>query len=308
MSDLNLRNWCFTTFDLESFVVPDTDKNFRYCIYQVEKCPKTQKLHIQGYVEFTRTMRLKKIKELFNDDSMHLEMRQGTREQARNYCRKQESRWAEPIEFGTWEITPGKRLDLAMAREIINKKRKRDELYQDPELDQVMTKYPKWAETVLETKKEEIKVEIELYPWQIEVLGLLDGPPVDRRIIWIWSAKSKTGKTTFFNYCCSKKDILPANGKFSDILYAYDKNEVIWFDYTRAQQGYESYDSLEKFSNHSYHLSTKFRCVKKFVRAHVVVTANHPPDETRLPDRFVVYNIDPPTQQYHPVASYEIND
>ena len=231
---------------------------------------------------------------------MHLEPRQGTRTQARAYCMKEESREEPPKEFGEWQIEPGKRIDLQAARERIYTKRKRDDLYQDPELDQIMTKYPKWAEKVLETKPEVIEVNIELYPWQKEIYSLLEKDPVKRRIIWIWSNQSGTGKTTFYDYCCSKFDVLPAEGKLTDILYAYDKNQVIWFDFARAQEGYESYSTLEKLSNHSYLMSTKYDSRKKYVKSHIVVTSNHPPDEEKLPDRFLIYNVDKPDFERSP--------
>jgi len=292
MSDTGLRNWCFTTFSLPP-KVPEGNKHFRYCVYQIEKCPETDRNHAQGYVEFTRTMRMKAIKTAFQDDSMHLEPRQGSREQARAYCMKEDTRVEPPKEYGTWEVQPGKRIDLAAARETILGKRKRDDLYKDPTLDSIMTKYPRWAENVLSTKHVDRKVEIELYDWQKQVLELLAAEPQHRRIIWIWSTQSNTGKTTFREYCALKYDLLPARGKLTDIIYGYDNEQVIWFDFTRAQSGYESYDSLEELSNHGFKFSTKFQSKKKYIGAHIVVTSNHAPDENRLPNRFLTFNVDP---------------
>lgn len=294
MSDnAGLRNWCFTSYNIEDFVVPDTNKHFRYCVYQVEECPETSQWHIQGYVEFTRTMRMKKIKELFNDSTMHLEPRQGTREQARAYCMKEESRIAEPVELGTWTVTPGKRVDLNVARETILKKRKLDECYADSSLDQITTKYPRWVERIHSTKPVDHQINIQLYPWQEEVFNFLAGAPLHRRIFWIWSSASSTGKTTFRDWVSLQLDVLPASGKLTDILYAYDNNEVVWFDFTRAQEGYESYHTLEELSNIGFKLSTKYQTTRKFVKAHIVVTSNHPPDHGKLPNRFVVYDINP---------------
>jgi len=292
MSDTSgLRNWCWTTYQLP-VKVPETNKYHRYTVYQLEKCPETQRVHAQGYTEFTRTMRMRAVKEAFSDDTIHLEPRQGTRQQARVYCMKEESREEAPKEFGEWMVEPGKRIDLVQARSKILEKRKRDDLYQDPDLDQIMTKYPKWAERVLDTKPIQHTIDIELRPWQQEVVTLLDLPPKHRRIIWIWSNESGTGKTTFCDYCSTKYDVLPADGKLPDLLYAYDNNQIIWFDFSRAQQGYESYHILEKLSNHSFHLSTKYEPRKKWIQAHIVVTSNHPPAEEKLPQRFHIIHID----------------
>lgn len=293
-----LRNWCWTTYTLP-VKVPETNKHHRYTVYQIEKCPETGKIHAQGYTEFTRTMRMKAVKDAFEDNTLHLEPRQGTRNQARQYCMKEESREEAPKEFGEWMVEPGKRIDLVAAREKIMAKRKRDELYQDPDLDQIMTKYPKWAEKVLDTKPIQVEIQLDLFPWQQDVIKMLDAAPLHRRIIWIWSNASGTGKTTFKDYCSIKYDVLPADGKLPDILYAYDNNQVIWFDFTRAQQGYESYHILEKLSNHTFHLSTKYEPRKKYIKAHVVVTSNHPPDEEKLPMRFLIIPINPCEPRAH---------
>lgn len=302
MSDTTgLRNWCWTTYKLpvDMKCVLD-DKNHRYTVYQIEKCPKTQKLHAQGYTEFIRTMRMKKVKSLFQDDTMHLEPRQGTAKQAKEYCMKEESRVEPPKEFGESKDERGKRTDLISAKKKILGKRRIADLYQDDDLIDVMAKYPKWAEKVLKTKPTNHHVEIELFDWQIRILELLKGPPEKRRIIWIWSSASGTGKTTFYDYCSTKFEVLPGDGKLQDIIYAYDEHDIIWFDYTRAQQGYESYNALERLSNHSFQLSTKYESIKKFIKCHIVVTSNHPPDESKLPHRFHVVNVDPDTTPNDP--------
>lgn len=236
---------------------------------------------------------MKKIKELFHDPAMHLEPRQGSREQARAYCMKKDSQYAPPIEFGTWDVEPGKRLDLAAARESITKKRKLEECYQDAALDSVTTKYPRWVEKVHASKKIDYSFDLDLKDWQRDLYGMLEQDVQHRRIFWIWSTKSATGKTTFMEWVSTKMDVLPAMGKLADILYAYDSNQIIWFDMTRAQAGYESYSTLETLSNIGFKMSPKYNATKKFVKAHIVVTSNHPPDEQKLPDRFYIINVDP---------------
>jgi len=290
--------WCFTTYKVGSeLTVPDSFKWFRYCVYQKEKCPTTQRVHFQGYIEFTRSVRMNKVKTLFNDKTMHLEPKQGSREDARSYCmsktwKGKDKGWLEgPWEFGVFQLEPGKRLDLKVARETILKKRKLDDCYKDPELDQITSKYPRWVEKIHSTKDVDHEINIDLYDWQSEIYELLQGPPEHRRIFWIWSDESGTGKTTFRDWVSLKMDVLPASGKLTDILYAYDNNDVIWFDFTRAQNGYESYASLEELSNIGFKLSTKYTPLRKFVKAHIVVTSNHEPNEERLPQRFKVYHV-----------------
>jgi len=289
-----LAHWCFTLYNVPK--VPSTDKRFKYCVYQKEKCPTTGKDHYQGYVEFQRSIRMKTIKELFGDDSIHLEARRGSRTQARDYCMKSQTALGEPVELGEWvESDSGNRVDLHYAREKILAKRKVSDCYEDPELDPITTKYPKWVEQVHSTKKPDYKLEIELYEWQKLMLEILKDKPQHRRIIWIWSTGHKTGKTTFMEWVGQSLDVLPADGNFADIMYAYDNNHVIWFDYTKHTV--PDYETLEKFSNIGYKMSRKFHSLKKFVNSHIVVTSNMLPNEAKLPKRFHTVNVDPQDDQ-----------
>lgn len=104
------RSWCWTLFDFT-----EEDKNrinaiqCRYSIYGVETCPKTKKTHLQGYTEFKKPIRMNAVKNLFERRDIHLETRKGTREQAREYCKKEN----QFTENGDWEKGgQGKRNDL----------------------------------------------------------------------------------------------------------------------------------------------------------------------------------------------------
>ena len=110
-----VRNWCFTSFVKPE---PNTDK-IQYMVYQKEKCPKTQREHFQGYVEFGDKQRMQSVKTIFNDNTLHVEPRRGTQRQAIAYCKKAESRIEDPVEFGEAK-SQGQRTDL-------------DEIYDDIE-------------------------------------------------------------------------------------------------------------------------------------------------------------------------------
>lgn len=82
------RDWCFTTFDTEKELEFDKD-NIRYIIYGRERCPTTNKEHYQGFAIFKRTCRIPKAKTwIGGGNGTHLEPRRGSRDQARDYCRK----------------------------------------------------------------------------------------------------------------------------------------------------------------------------------------------------------------------------
>ncbi len=88
----------------------------KYCIYQIEECPNTKKRHLQGYFVFSARKRLDSVKKLLGDNTIHLEKRRGSHDEAKKYCSKDESRLEGPFEFGNDE-------DL-----INTKKRKLDEV------------------------------------------------------------------------------------------------------------------------------------------------------------------------------------
>lgn len=295
MSDAaGLRNWCITSYDLDNFKVPLNNNHFIYCVHQLEKCPQTGKIHIQAYAEFARTMRMALIKKLFNDNTMHLEPRQGTREQARNYCMKEDTRvpGTQPTTFGEWRADPSQstRLDLVKALKIIQETPKYDDLWRNPDMQSVLVRYPEWVQKHHSMNPIDYSLPLVLYEWQTILCDLFDGPVESRRIFWIWSKKPNTGKTTFYTYCSFRYNVLPAKHRSLDVLHAYNDQQIIWFAYTRNSR--INYDQLEDYSDIGWKLSTKFHSVRKFMRAHIVVTANCPPDETKIPERCHIVNLD----------------
>lgn len=57
----------------------------RYAIAQIERCPQTGNLHIQAYTEWSRSMRRSEVYKTF---PASLEPRMGSRDDARDYCRR----------------------------------------------------------------------------------------------------------------------------------------------------------------------------------------------------------------------------
>lgn len=104
------RHWCFTSF-LE--VLPtDFDPNIvRYCCYQREVSPETENKHFQGYIEFFDNKRVGQVKAVLGE--CHLEVRRGSRTEARQYCFKEATAIVgSQVEFGEWreDITRKRKL------------------------------------------------------------------------------------------------------------------------------------------------------------------------------------------------------
>nr|QUS52602.1 replication protein [Mute swan feces associated circular virus 7] len=105
-----IRNVCFTKYgDRPEFV-----ECMKYLVYGVEKAPTTGTEHYQGYVELKNPKSFEAIKAVFNDNTIHLEKREGTARQAADYCKKD----GDFQEFG--EISnPGKRKNFDIVREAV---------------------------------------------------------------------------------------------------------------------------------------------------------------------------------------------
>lgn len=112
--------WCFTLANFTDDEVADINRvlsseNIKYAIYQREIGGNTELPHLQGYVEFVKKQRFATVKRLLNNERLHLEPRRGTRTQARDYCKKDDTRTegTDPNEFGTWRSEATKSGKLA---------------------------------------------------------------------------------------------------------------------------------------------------------------------------------------------------
>lgn len=93
----------------------------RYIVFQLETAPTTLRHHYQGYLELTHKKSIKQLKETFPGlAEAHFEIRRGTRDEARKYCKKDETRAdpdffneVGPWEWGIWVDGQGARTDVA---------------------------------------------------------------------------------------------------------------------------------------------------------------------------------------------------
>jgi len=94
----------------------------RYVVGQLERGHSCSRLHLQGYLELSSAVRLSGVKKLFGSDLQpHLEPRRGSRDQARDYARKEDTRVAGPWEAGSWRAGgSGRRNDIAAFKSSID--------------------------------------------------------------------------------------------------------------------------------------------------------------------------------------------
>lgn len=113
------RNWVFTCFSESCIKLFDeklynnewlTEVDYiRYIIIGKEVCPSTNKVHLQGYAEFYKPIKMKRFQTLFPGAHCEKRAKNAKREDNRKYCSKD----GNYIELGNWEAGgQGTRNDL----------------------------------------------------------------------------------------------------------------------------------------------------------------------------------------------------
>lgn len=127
------RNWCFTLNNPTEqekdhlHVLSLTSLDVRYLVFQIEEGVEGTN-HIQGYIELSKPTRFQRLKSLISPRA-HLEVRRGTRSQARDYVMKEDTRIEGPWEYGTW-IPDGKSPNIAdEIRELVAQGTREEQLW-----------------------------------------------------------------------------------------------------------------------------------------------------------------------------------
>lgn len=200
------RAWCFTSFHTSEDMRNVVEENdFKYICWGEETCPKTERKHLQGYVVFNGAVTLRSAKRKLDDDSIHLEGRKGSEEQAVKYCRKD----GVFEEYGE-RSKQGKRSDLDGVREALGAGGSMREIIDSGASYQAVRYAEKWL-----TYKEVVRAE----------------PP---KVYWYWGATG-TGKTRAAlaeaTECYGVDSIWWAAGNL-DWFDGYDAHRVaIWDDF-----------------------------------------------------------------------------
>lgn len=154
------RFWTFTEYEFETAKQWEElpHKLIRYMIWQLEKCSKTGRFHLQGYVELLETRALPWMKNQISD-SAHWEWRRGTQVQAIHYCGKphegcdckacKEERKHPTKQDGAWELgekSPGQgaRGDVIAFKELCKTGKRERDLWEEATF--AMVKWPRMYE------------------------------------------------------------------------------------------------------------------------------------------------------------------
>lgn len=110
------RSWCFTDYELLDWKEIFQWENMRYVCWGRETCPKTGKVHYQGWFQLERKRRMKSLSKTFKSKQLFLTICKGTHAQNDTYCKKE----GEYKSLGQYK-TERQRTDLYDVHEAIMK-------------------------------------------------------------------------------------------------------------------------------------------------------------------------------------------
>lgn len=239
--------------------------DYNYIIIGLETCPTSGLVHLQGYINLIKTVKLGGMKKIHQ--KAHWEAALGSDIDNQRYCSKEEVLF----ESGT-PVLPG------------SHKRRHERLYEeDP--DTLRLDNPSIFVRIQSDKlNSEWKTVCEegfpydLYRWQLELLDILAQPADDRTICWVYGADGNDGKTKFSKHLAGKEDWMRIpGGKNADMLYLYmmkpTRNLVL--DVPRCHSDFLNYAVLEQIKDRMI-TSTKYEPAQVTLKenVHVVVMAN----------------------------------
>lgn len=282
-------NWCFTLHDPTGPIAFD-DEYMSYLVYQLEQCPDTGRHHFQGFLQLHSRRSMGKVKKILGDNRVHLERMRGTASEAANYCKDDTKIVLDgPWEYGSIQKRGGNKRDFEGFARACESAKSLAELR--VEWAPLMAGCDKWCRNTFADVKERMareragQIELVLFPWQADLYDRLAEPPVHRRVYWIWSENTNTGKTTFFQWLSQTMPVCTMyNWKLDHVLYRYNYEPIIMFTLSKE----ESVDKnmmrvLECLSDHGTKTAMLYECPTKFIACHVVVCANvGPPTWDRI--------------------------
>jgi len=254
------RSFCFTlnnyteTDTLEISEVCANEEKMRYLIYGKEVGERGTK-HLQGYMELKSPCKITTIKKLgLCFGQMHLETRRGSRNQARDYCKKSDQ---NPFEFGDWDSGgQGSRTDLKKLKTFIDNNPSVEAVY-DAGYTRELLYYPRGIQTLIEISEKKKTREFR---------------KLDVEVIYGAAGAGKTRSVTE-----KEKDLFIAQvDKGGFHFNGYDGERAILID---DFEGWIQYtDLLRILDGHQYRVNIKG--AHRYAQwTKVYITSNHSPEK-----------------------------
>ncbi len=148
----------------------------------------------------------------------------------------------------------------------------------------------------------------DFYPWQEEVVKMVEDQPDDRSIYWYYDIQGCKGKTSLAKWLAVNKEAFIFKGGSNDManrIISEGAPKLACMNLSRTQENYVSYQTIEDIKD-GLIVSSKYEGGQLvFNSPHVIIFANFRPDETKLSqDRWVIKCLDPDDSMDNCVAHF----
>lgn len=293
-------HWCFTvnnwTRDHER-CLEELASETQYIVWGYEE-GESGTPHLQGFVIFKRRKTFSAAKDALPPGT-HLEPRRGTPYQAATYCKKD----GLFKEFGS-PPSPSRRSPFDVfcewAMQIYTRhQRGPTEREIAAEFPALFVRYGRRLQQLAVHINPHPRLEEGvLFPWQDELLSILNTEPDDRTILFYVDPNGGKGKSWFQRWYMTsypERTQILSIGKRDDIAHAIEEDkDVFFFNVPRGSMDHLQYTILEQLKDRvvfSPKYDSRMKVLSK--RPHVVVFCNEAPDPTRMSaDRYFNHYLD----------------
>lgn len=198
-----VRRWCFTIYRgadrwHHTDVAEAVRADIRFIVYQRENCPSTGRLHVQGYVEFTKAYRLKGVQRVLGCPTAAAFACSGTAQDNIAYCTAEKTEEGDPkralpcdgmdpgpFQWGTpAESTQGQRTDIAEVKRVLDEAKSSEPLLEAADHDfGAFLKYGRMMEKYLE-----LKDRVKALPFRKITAYWISGPSTSGKSRWCYES------------------------------------------------------------------------------------------------------------------------
>jgi hypothetical protein len=287
------KNWCATWNNYDDRDIAELEQFASECTYLIygKEISSTGTPHLQVFFQLRNRKRLQQLKDALGIVP-HFEVTRNVQGSI-TYCKKD----GDFMEFGNPPAASGRRNDLEQFKDTVKRGVLNPKMLREAH-STVFAKYPSWCYAYIQdhAPKRTLPDHDQLYPWQEELLQVLDGVPDNRKIYFVVGISGNNGKSWFCHKYAETHDdcqiLVP--GKVADMAYMLRCDiRVLFMDCPRSKQGeYIQYGFLEHVKD-GYVPSGKYESMNKTIgECHVVVFMNEHPDPLALSaDRYEVIEV-----------------
>lgn len=164
------------------------------------------------------------------------------------------------------------------------------------------TQDPNWPTAFCRGWRVPYELHLDLYPWQQEIVNVLEKPPNDRTVRWYFDRQGGIGKTTFQKWCVlNLEGVIILGGKSADLMHGIcnymeqklDTPQIILINLTRAMENHVSYTGIEQAKDMCFFSGKYQGTMVCGAPPHVIVFANFPPQEDKVSaDRWEIVELE----------------